>query len=88
MAKIVLMKKQFNTGPFAFDEDCVDTEITFSLYINKSGVFFNVNTGDFSTNYLNPFKAFMRALEHSQVAAIKYLRLKEKLRDNGMWKKL
>ena len=94
--KFNLITRKFNTGVFAFDtSDSVDVEAKLSLHVNWpskdycSWFFFSVDTGNgFGYSDRNPFKALMRAMEHETVAAIKYLRLKETLRENGMWRKL
>ena len=54
----------------------------------KRGVFFAVNVANKSFCSANPFKALIMALESETVGMGKYDKLKERVRDLGLWQKL
>ena len=54
----------------------------------KEGARFTVRAGNISACRRNPFKAFLRVLEHESIGMAKYDWLKEDTRSKGLWKQL
>jgi hypothetical protein len=54
----------------------------------KEGLRFSVGVANMSSCYRNPFKAFIRTLEHESIGMAKYQQMKEDTRSCGLYKRL
>lgn len=69
--------------------DDLELYIEINLHASfKRGVFFAVSVANKSFCHINPFKALLMALESETVGMGKYDKLKERVRDLGLWQKL
>ena len=69
--------------------DDLEWYIVFKLVFSwKFGFSFVVQVMNKSFSYRNPFKALLAALESETIGMVKYDKLKERVRDIGVWNKL
>ena len=85
----ILFKKEAES-PLAWRSDkkakiCIEVIFFFDF---KEGARFTVRAGNISACRRNPFKAFLRVLEHESIGMAKYDWLKEDTRRKGLWKQL
>ena len=85
----ILFKKEAES-PLAWRSDkkakiCIEVIFFFDF---KEGARFTVRAGNISACRRNPFKAFLRVLEHESIGMAKYDWLKEDTRSKGLWKQL
>ena len=89
--KKVLFKKEYES-PIAYGykaEHKVKTYIEVIMWFDfKEGLRFSVGVANVSFCYKNPFKAFIRVLEHQSIGMQKYQQMKEDSRKAGVYKKL
>lgn len=85
----ILFSKEFES-PLAWRYDKkARTHIEVIFFFDfKEGVRFTVRAGNISVCRRNPFKAFLRVLEHESIGMAKYDWLKEDTRSKGLWQKL
>ena len=77
------------TTAWAAKPDDLEIYIEINLHASLSrGVFFAVNVVNKSFCSRNPFKALIMALESETVGMAKYDKLKERVRDLGLWRQL
>jgi len=70
-------------------EHKVKTYIEFIMWFDfKEGLRFSVGVPNVSFCFRNPFKAFIRILEHESIGMQKYQQMKEDSRNCGVYKKL
>ena len=89
--KKVLYYKEYES-PIAYGykkEHKVKTYIKVTAWLDfKEGLRFSVGVANASFCYRNPFKAFIRILEHQSIGMQKYQQMKEDTRKCGVYKKL
>lgn len=77
------------TSAWARKPDDLEIYIDINLHVSfRRGFFFAVNVVNKSFCSRNPFKALLRALESETVGMAKYDKLKERVRDLDLWRKL
>jgi len=88
--KIKLYGMYFTETPaWEVSSSSLELYIEINLHISFArGAFFAVNVANKSFCSANPFKALIMALESETVGMAKYDRLKERVRDLGLWQKL
>ncbi|MCD2345792.1 hypothetical protein [Clostridium guangxiense] len=89
--KKVLFCKEYES-PIAYGykkEHRVKTYIKVILCFDfREGLRFTVSVANMSFCHRNPFKAFIRVLEHESIGMAKYQQMKEDTRKCGLYKKL
>jgi hypothetical protein len=77
------------TSAWARNTDDLEIYIEINLHVSFSrGFFFAVNVVNKSFCSISPFKALVMALESETVGMAKYDKLKERVRDLDLWRKL
>ncbi len=77
------------TSAWAAKPDDLEVYIEINLHIGiHRGFFFSVNVMNKSFCSRNPFSALIMALESETVGMAKYDKLKERVREIGLWSKL
>lgn len=89
--KKTLYYKEYES-PIAYgykSEHRIKTYIEFNVYFDfKEWLRFSVTVPNFSCCRHNPFKAFIRVLEHESIGMGKYQRMKEDTRNCGLYRKI
>lgn len=88
--KILFYKEYESPIRYGYKPDHrVKTYIEFTMYFDfKEWLRFTVSVPNVSYCYRNPFKAFVRALEHESIGMAKYNRLKEDMNNSELWNSL
>lgn len=88
--KINLYRMSFvETSAWATESGDLSCYIELNLFISlKHGFFFSAAVANKVFSSRNPFKALLLALESETLGMAKYDRLKERVRDLGLWQKL
>lgn len=89
--KKVLFYEEYE-APIAYGyelEHKVKTHVEFIAWFDfKEGLRFSVEVANISFCTRNPFKAFIRILEHESIGMQKYQQLKNDSRKCGLWKEI
>jgi hypothetical protein len=89
--KKTLFYKEYES-PIAYGykpEHTIKTYIEVNMYFDfKQWLRFSVSVPNFSCCKRNPFKAFIRVLEHESIGMSKYQRMKEDTRACGLYRKI
>lgn len=85
-----MYKRKFvETSAWAVTAGDLEAEIIISLIINRHVLFsFRAKVANKSFGSRNPIKAILRALESETIGMAKYDKIKERVRELGLWSKL